>query len=102
MALFDAVNAVMEGGGAKGSAFVGALSALKERSRQPRPLFGTSPGAITATFFAAGVLSSFPIRLIPESVSELMGDTDPNGALHQTLRKFAGFRRRAMAPLNLI
>jgi len=29
-----------------------------------------------------GVLSNFPIRLIDESVPEIMGDTDPNGALN--------------------
>ena len=29
-----------------------------------------------------GVLSNFPIRLIAESVPEIMGDTDPNGALN--------------------
>jgi NTE family protein len=51
MALFDAV---FEGGGAKGSAFVGALTALKERGHQTRRLIGTSAGAITATLLAAG------------------------------------------------
>jgi predicted acylesterase/phospholipase RssA len=51
MALFDAV---FEGGGAKGSAFVGALTALKERGHQTRRLIGTSAGAITAALFAAG------------------------------------------------
>jgi hypothetical protein len=29
-----------------------------------------------------GVLSNFPIRLIAESVPEIMGNTDPNGALN--------------------
>jgi NTE family protein len=51
MALFDAV---FEGGGAKGSAFVGALTALKEGGHQTRRLIGTSAGAITATLLAAG------------------------------------------------
>ena len=51
MALFDVV---FEGGGAKGSAFVGALDALIERGHQTRRLIGTSAGAITATLLAAG------------------------------------------------
>jgi len=29
-----------------------------------------------------GVLSNFPIKLIDESVPDIMGDTDPNGALN--------------------
>ncbi len=51
MALFDVV---FEGGGAKGSAFVGALKALTDRGHQTRRLIGTSAGAITATLRAAG------------------------------------------------
>ncbi len=51
MALFDVV---FEGGGAKGSAFVGALRALESRGHETRRLVGTSAGAITATLLAAG------------------------------------------------
>ena len=51
MALFDMV---FEGGGAKGSAFVGALRALKAQGHQTRRLVGTSAGAISATLLAAG------------------------------------------------
>jgi predicted acylesterase/phospholipase RssA len=51
MALFDVV---FEGGGAKGSAFVGALTALEEQNHKMRRLIGTSAGAITATLVAAG------------------------------------------------
>ncbi len=51
MALFDVV---FEGGGAKGSAFVGALQALRQEGHQTRRLIGTSAGAITATLIAAG------------------------------------------------
>jgi predicted acylesterase/phospholipase RssA len=51
MALFDVV---FEGGGAKGSAFVGALRALKEAGHGTRRLVGTSAGAISATLLAAG------------------------------------------------
>ncbi len=42
MALYDIV---FEGGGAKGSAFVGALKALKERGHGHRRLIGTSSGS---------------------------------------------------------
>ncbi len=51
MAQFDAV---FEGGGAKGIAFVGALEVLKEQGHGWRRLVGTSAGAITATLCAAG------------------------------------------------
>jgi NTE family protein len=51
MAQFDVV---FEGGGAKGSAFVGALTALKAAGHTTRRLIGTSAGAITATLLAAG------------------------------------------------
>ena len=51
MALFDVV---FEGGGAKGSAFVGALTALKQAGHSTRRLIGTSAGAITAALLAAG------------------------------------------------
>lgn len=51
MAQFDVV---FEGGGAKGSAFVGALTALAAAGHTTRRLIGTSAGAITATLLAAG------------------------------------------------
>lgn len=51
MALFDMV---FEGGGAKGSAFVGALEVLEANGHRHRRLIGTSAGAITATLVAAG------------------------------------------------
>ena len=45
---------VFEGGGAKGSTFVGAMRAFFEKGYAPRRLVGTSAGAITATLLAAG------------------------------------------------
>lgn len=51
MAKYDLV---FEGGGAKGSSFVGALQVLHEAGHTNRRLLGTSAGAITATFIAAG------------------------------------------------
>lgn len=52
MALFDVV---FEGGGAKGTAFVGALRALKECGHGTRRLVGTSAGATIAMALAAGI-----------------------------------------------
>lgn len=51
MATFDIV---FEGGGAKGSVFVGAMESLLSRGHKYRRLVGTSAGAITATLVAAG------------------------------------------------
>jgi len=45
---------VFEGGGAKGMVFVGALQELEARGHTIGRLLGTSAGAITATFTAAG------------------------------------------------
>lgn len=45
---------VFEGGGAKGMVFVGALQELEARGHTFGRLLGTSAGAITATFVAAG------------------------------------------------
>jgi NTE family protein len=45
---------VFEGGGAKGMAFVGAYEELVERGHTCGRLLGTSAGAITAAFIAAG------------------------------------------------
>jgi NTE family protein len=49
-----------------------------------QPAWGTYCGRVKAgnIFVDGGVLSNFPIRLIDESVPELMGGTDPNGALN--------------------
>jgi NTE family protein len=51
MAQFDVV---FEGGGAKGSSFVGALTALAAAGHSTRRLVGTSAGAITASLLAVG------------------------------------------------
>jgi predicted acylesterase/phospholipase RssA len=45
---------VFEGGGAKGTVFVGALQELEARGHSPARLIGTSAGSIMATFLAAG------------------------------------------------
>jgi len=45
---------VFEGGGAKGMVFVGAMQELEQRGHTYKRLLGTSAGAITAAFLAAG------------------------------------------------
>jgi NTE family protein len=65
MALFDVV---FEGGGAKGSAFVGALTALAEHGHTIRRLIGTSAGAITAATVAAGYSPAEIIALVTEKL----------------------------------
>jgi predicted acylesterase/phospholipase RssA len=45
---------VFEGGGAKGTVFVGAMQEIEKRGHRPGRLLGTSAGSIMATFLAAG------------------------------------------------
>src|SRR5690349_6287807 len=63
MAQFDAV---FEGGGAKGVAFVGALEVLKANGHTLRRFVGTSAGAITATLLAAGYTSEEMMAAVME------------------------------------
>jgi predicted acylesterase/phospholipase RssA len=62
---------VFEGGGAKGSSFVGALQALTAAGHNHRRLVGTSAGAITATLLAAGYT--------PKEMLEAANEHLPNG-----------------------
>jgi predicted acylesterase/phospholipase RssA len=78
MAIFDVV---FEGGGAKGSAFVGALQVLKQQGHAIRRLVGTSAGAITATLVAAGYT--------PEELLQAVNEKQPNGK-----PRFAAFMDR--------
>jgi len=66
MAVFDVV---FEGGGAKGSAFVGALTALEAGHHITRRLIGTSAGAITATLRAAGYSPAEMLAAVNEKVN---------------------------------
>jgi NTE family protein len=68
MALFDMV---FEGGGAKGSAFVGALEVLEAKGHKHRRLIGTSAGAITAALVAAGYA--------PKELRQAVTERLPNG-----------------------
>jgi predicted acylesterase/phospholipase RssA len=67
MAVFDLV---FEGGGAKGSVFVGALEVLQELGHNHRRLIGTSAGAITATFLAAGYSPKEMLAAVTERLSD--------------------------------
>lgn len=62
---------VFEGGGAKGSVFVGALQEFFAREHTARRFIGTSAGAITATLMAAGYG--------PEEMLEAVNEKLPNG-----------------------
>lgn len=66
MAVFDVV---FEGGGAKGSAFVGALTALQSAGHTIRRLIGTSAGAITAALRAAGYSPAEMLAAVNEKVN---------------------------------
>jgi predicted acylesterase/phospholipase RssA len=62
---------VFEGGGAKGSVFVGALQEFIARGNEPGRLIGTSAGAISATLIAAGYS--------PEEMLEAVNEKLANG-----------------------
>jgi NTE family protein len=66
MAQFDVV---FEGGGAKGSSFVGALTALGAAGHTTRRLIGTSAGAITATLLAAGYTPEEMLAAVNEKLN---------------------------------
>jgi predicted acylesterase/phospholipase RssA len=68
---------VFEGGGAKGMAFVGAISELLNAGHSCNRLLGTSAGAITATLLAAGYG--------PAEMSDAMNEKEGNKSV------FAGF-----------
>jgi predicted acylesterase/phospholipase RssA len=76
MALYDMV---FEGGGAKGSAFVGALRALRERGHAHRRLIGTSAGAITATLLAAGYEPDRMLAAVNEKLIDPEGNVITDG-----------------------
>lgn len=66
MALLDAV---FEGGGAKGVAFAGALEVLAGRGHRLRRYIGTSAGAITATLAAIGYTPEEMLAAVSERTS---------------------------------
>src|SRR6185369_1478524 len=67
MAQFDLV---FEGGGAKGSVFVGALEEFYAAGHTPSRLVGTSAGAITATLLAAGYSPAEMLAAVNEQLKD--------------------------------
>lgn len=61
---------VFEGGGAKGAVFVGALQTLEKRHHTIGRVVGTSAGAITATFVAAGYSSQQMFDAVKEKLPD--------------------------------
>jgi NTE family protein len=66
-----AFDLVFEGGGAKGSVFVGALEVFYGAGHTHARLVGTSAGAITASFVAAGYS--------PQEMLAAVNEKQPNG-----------------------
>jgi len=67
------VDIVLEGGGAKGAAFVGALVALEAAKIKPARMAGSSAGSITAALWAAGY-SAKELRAISYERGLMEGD----------------------------
>ena len=61
---------VFEGGGAKGLAFVGALTSFERRGHVPRRVIGTSAGSILAVLVAAGYKSAESLAAISERLPD--------------------------------
>jgi NTE family protein len=64
----DTYDLVFEGGGAKGSVFVGALEVFFAAGLKTRRLIGTSAGAITATLLAAGYTPDEMLEAVNEKL----------------------------------
>lgn len=73
------VDAVFEGGGARGIAFIGAIQAMEEENVEWERLAGTSAGALIAALLASG-FKSYEIRdrLSEFDLSKLRGKTFMN------------------------
>ncbi|MEQ1699613.1 MAG: patatin-like phospholipase family protein [Ilumatobacteraceae bacterium] len=65
------VNGVFKGGGAKGIAYAGALTAMRERGLWFRSVAGASAGAITASLIAAGLGPDELADAVPEGLKAM-------------------------------
>lgn len=61
---------VFEGGGAKGTVFIGALQEFQQRNIAGRRFVGTSAGAITATLLAAGYSADEMLAAVMEKTPD--------------------------------
>lgn len=68
------VDLVLEGGGVKGIALLGALAVLDEHGYQPQNLAGTSAGALVATLYAAGYTHQDLYTLLMEQDFKKLAD----------------------------
>ncbi len=95
---------VMEGGGAKGIVFVGALAELEQRGHSFDRLLGTSAGAISATLLAAGYSSDEMVAALQEEVdgapvfSSFMSTPDEFGDKEKQESAVADYLRRIDIP----
>jgi len=64
------LDLVFEGGGAKGTAFVGALQALEEAGHSSYRQIGTSAGAIAAMLTAAGYKAAELLQAVTERTAD--------------------------------
>jgi predicted acylesterase/phospholipase RssA len=65
------VNGVFKGGGAKGIAYAGALTAMRERGLWFHSVAGASAGAITASLIAAGMGPGEIADAVPEGLKAM-------------------------------
>lgn len=65
------VNMVFKGGGAKGVAYVGAVTACRRAGIEPAAVAGSSAGAITATLVAAGVPTDELVELASTAMAKI-------------------------------
>jgi predicted acylesterase/phospholipase RssA len=68
--LSDTFDVALAGGGIKGVALAGALDRLASEKFRLRRLIGSSAGAITATFLAAGYKNERVLELLTERTAE--------------------------------
>lgn len=71
------INAVFKGGGAKGTAYAGALRSCEELELEIRAAAGSSAGAITALLVACGFDAEEMAELLPDALRSL---DSPGGA----------------------
>jgi NTE family protein len=67
--MYKKFDLIFEGGGAKGSTFVGAMRAFESRGHTFRRLVGTSAGAITATLLAVGFTPDKMLQAVNERLN---------------------------------
>ena len=65
------VNGVFKGGGAKGIAYAGALTAMRARGLWFHSVAGASAGAITASLIAAGMLPAELELAVPKGLEAM-------------------------------